>query len=783
MEYITVLKSGFRRHKAGMLSVFVLLCVIFVSLVTVLSVWINARNYVTEQMNRLGFGDFTVWVSKGLDTTELQENISQMNGVEKVNFQPLIYSNYRIADKDSDSEGQLIPYDPKSYSYKIYTDDLAGYQENQIDISPGEVYISPSLSSMFQIKPGDEILFPIARQGVEQSFIVKGYFEDPFMGSSMIGMKSFLICEQDSDKIRQGIQEFEINALAREGFMVHISLMEGSFENVSEFNRSLNEWTNIAEYTEFAHSHEAILGFMLLLHNVFCGILLAFSAVLIVVCIVVLGHSLDSSVEQEYENMGILKSIGFTGRKLRNILMIQYLSAVVAGLILGGFLSVFLTAYLNTMTITITGLLMPADIQVEYSLLFFLCIVVLLAAFIHIKTTRINRISPIAVFHVVPGSRLFHKTAVPRIYQKGMGFTLALRQLLSGKKRYISACIVAALLVFFASIVGRMDDWLGADGNGMMNAFHPAELDIGVQPMSDITLNEIENTILAYSEIDDQYLLAMPGVSVNGADYTANVISEPERFHILQGKTCTQENEVVLTEIAAKDLNVKIGDTVTAAFGTKSREYVVSGIYQCANDMGVNIGMSRDAFAQIGMEDPSMWCSHYLLKDTQFKTDILQALEDIYGRSIHVHENTWPGLYSMIDVMHGLMIFMYGSSAVFILVVTMLTGSKLLSLEQKEMGIYKVLGFTDFKLQAAFASRFFCIALFGAICGVLLSNVFADRIISSFFRMFGISNFASNPSVVKIWLPAVVVVGLYVGFTYLRAGKIKKINLITLIRK
>ncbi len=42
-------------------------------------------------------------------------------------------------------------------------------------------------------------------------------------------------------------------------------------------------------------------------------------------------------------------------------------------------------------------------------------------------------------------------------------------------------------------------------------------------------------------------MLAMPGVSVNGANYTANVITEPERFHILQGCTCINDNEVVLT--------------------------------------------------------------------------------------------------------------------------------------------------------------------------------------------------------------------------------------------
>lgn len=66
----------------------------------------------------------------------------------------------------------------------------------------------------------------------------------------------------------------------------------------------------------------------------------------------------------------------------------------------------------------------------------------------------------------------------------------------------------------------------------MMDAFNPADHDIGVQTFGSLTAEEAENLVKNYSEITDTYLLAMPGVAVNGVDYTANVISEPERFHI-----------------------------------------------------------------------------------------------------------------------------------------------------------------------------------------------------------------------------------------------------------
>lgn len=43
--------------------------------------------------------------------------------------------------------------------------------------------------------------------------------------------------------------------------------------------------------------------------------------------------------------------------------------------------------------------------------------------------------------------------------------------------------------------------------------------------------------------------------------------------------------------------------------------YEVSGIYQCANDMGANIGMSREGYLKIGHDEERLWCSHLFLPE------------------------------------------------------------------------------------------------------------------------------------------------------------------------
>ena len=281
MEIKILLKSNLKSHRGTVLGVFALILLVFLSLGAVLTVWNNSSRYVDSEMNRLGYGDITAWVSGLQDTTPLAEEVSALDEVESVGVQSLIFSEYEIGDQESDSEGQLITYDPGHYPYKFFTEDLSGYQAAPAEIAPGEVYVSASMVSMFGIQIGDTITFPIARSGGDVIFTVAGFYEDPFMGSSMIGMKGFLICEQDHEEIAEVIEESGVDSLAREGFMLHISKVSGSTLTAAQFNAFLNENTSLTSYVEFTHSKDAIAGFMLTLQNVFTSLLLAFVVILL----------------------------------------------------------------------------------------------------------------------------------------------------------------------------------------------------------------------------------------------------------------------------------------------------------------------------------------------------------------------------------------------------------------------------------------------------------------------------------------------------------------------
>lgn len=779
MEYSTLLKAGIRRHKGSLFGVFILILLVSLSLGTVLTIWTNSSSYIRAEMNRAGFGAITAWVSGLSDEDTLSEEITALPEISTVEIQQLIYTNYETNGQESDSEGQLILSNPGETRYRFFTDDLSGYRSEIPQIEPGEIYVSPSLISMFGIALGDKITYPIARAGGNMTFTVKGYYEDPFMGSSMIGMKGFLICPEDFDKITQIIGSSGIDALARVGAMLHI--FTDTNLTSSQLSSVINENTTLSEHIEFVHSADAIRGFMLILQNAFSGLLIAFVLVLLAVVFVVLGHSIGSTIESDYVNMGILKTVGFTSQQLRQIQLLQYTFSILIGMALGFALTIPVSRLVSRVTLTTTGIQVPSHFPILWGFAIYGIMLLLLATFIAWKTARIGKIAPMcAIRGTVENSHLNTKR-LPAINSKNISIHLAGRQLLTGKQKYISACLVALLLVFFASMIGRMNTWLGSDGKGMMDAFNPADHDIGVQTFGTLRMTEAETVVRSYTDITDSYLLAMPSVAVEGVDYTANVISEPERFHILSGRTCTAENEIVITEFVAADLNLNIGDSLTVTGDSGSDTYIISGIYSCANDMGANVGMNQEGYLKIGRDDPQIWCYHYFLADPTQKAVITQTLESTYGGDIHIHENTWSGLFGIISAMQALVIFMGVMVMLFILIVTVMTGSKILAAEQRDIGIYKAIGFTNKKLRFSFALRFGFAAIPGSLLGIVLAAVFTDPLVSSIMKFAGISNFASYPSTSSVLLPAAAVIILFTAFAYLASGKIKKTDLTILI--
>lgn len=777
MKKQTILQANMKRHKVVMFGILFSMIVISYALISVVSIWLNTQEHLETELERMRYGDLTIWTNEIVDEEQVLKEVEQLEAVEEVSFQPLIYSDYTIFDQQSDHEGQLIVYEPERFPYRIFDATGQGYQEEATKILPGELYVSPSILATFDAAIGDWIHIPIARQNQTKAFQIKGTFEDPYMGSSMIGMKSFLISQEDYDEMHHMIQTTGIDALARVGQMVHLKQTANHTLSNAAFNQLINEQTILGASVEFAHSKAAISGFMLILQQAFAGLSMAFALILFIVSVIIVSFSITTSIEQDEKHIGILKTIGYDAHMICSLIQRQYLIVIAVGGVLGLLCAIVTLPMISQMMVSFSGLLTPATPRFLLWFISFLLILICFYALIKVKTRRIHTISPMGILQE---QHLKH-TKYNTLKQSFLLTRISIRQLLSGKKRYAGICITSLLLVFVTSMITRMNDWLGPRGEGMMDAFNPADLDLGVQLIGEHDQAEMIQLIQQHSKITDTYDLAMPSVSLNGVDYTANVIDEPERFHIQSGRTSDQADEIVITNVIASDLNLQLQDQVTLSYHGKKSSYTVVGIYQCANDMGGTIGMSKEGFLRIGEDLPELWCHHYFLSSPENIPVIMDQLSERYGGDMFLHENTWPGLVGIIHAMHILMIVMYSMTTLFILIITIMTATKLFLFEKRTLAIYKALGYTTSSLRATFAIRYGVTSALGAILGIILSILFSDHLVGLFMNTYGISNFASNPAMSTILFPACLVSLLFASFAYMNSTKISTLELHELV--
>ena len=771
-KYRMLLKAAIKKQKASIIGIFLLVFVLALCLFSALTVYISGIDSVEREMNRLGFGDFTVWVSG--QPEGLKAEVEGVPDVDHVIAQPLIFAGYEINGSYSDNEGQLLVYDG-SVPYRFLTAD--GEELPIPEIAQGTVYISPALCSGFDVQIGDTIQFELSRSNGIKSLTVAGYFGDAFMGSSMIDMKSFLIHDSDFQEMQTVISEAaDVDVLGRVGAMFHIFQSEDSPLTDLEFHRQVHESSNISLYTEFSYQQESILNYMLLLQNILSGFLIAFSFVLLIISLIIIGHSLSVVVEQEKQDMAILKTMGLSGSGLRGLYLTLYGGTVSLGLLLGFLPAIGIAGLLAKAMVSSTGMLIELTFPTGVILPILFGILLLFAVFLFVRTRKILRIAPMQTIRETAD----RKKITSPIRKRFLGLDIALRELRSGKRKYIALCLISAFLALFLSVIGRMGTWLGSNGEGLMNTFSVADHDLGVQPFNaSVPMDEIERVINWYSPVKETYELAMQSVTVNGQEYTANVLNDTKWFHVLSGNVC-DGNSILITDTVASELELSIGDTVQVASSGRMETYTVSGTYQCANGMGSNIGMSLQGYSKIGDITGYIWCCHYILENGLMRDYAMAYLQENY-RGIDVHTNSWSGLDGIVFVMHALIAVIYLIAALFILVAVALTANKLLQSETGKMAIYKSMGLSSGRLRISFALRFLIVVTVGTAVGICVSGIFADSAIGSLLKMFGIGEFSSGFSVLGTILPLIAIPLLFFGFALAFSAKLKQVSIVKLI--
>lgn len=776
MEILTLLKANIRHKKGSFVSIIILMLIVSMSFTAVFSIKDNCTNGIEEAQEIVDLADLNLLMYNQVLTDDLLKSVEEHESVEKMVVKEAIYTfDAKFGEKKNTNPWLLVRLTDE---YRLLNEDLSGYADGVPALKKGEVYVTQGLCTNLGCDIGDTL--KLTTIGGVEEFTIKNFIVEPMCGSMNMGIKQVFISDEDFTRLQQDAVNMSTQ---QQNADLRILSIYKADENVSEgqFKHQLNKDTDIIDYCFFAITKSQSFSYTNIFPEMILSGLLVFVIFLVVIVLIVMAHSITTSIEMEYTSLGVLKAQGFTEGKIRMIFASQYLTAQIIGAILGMFLAYPIIKFFGNIFQSILAVPCKNNVSLLISLLFVVTTLVISAIFVLLITRKVGKVSPMKAISGGIDDVYFASRLNAPVSKKALPASLALRQFTSNKRRYIGTIMIVAILVFFMITMSVLG--VSVDSKSAMESMGMPVVELGVsvnEYLSDEKVEEIEDVIESYTEIEKRYFYDHVHISINGDEYSCNVYKNPEFMIMEEGRAPQYDNEIAITDFLAKELDLKIGDKVMLSRREFEEEYIITGINVFANELGLNFSMPLEGAKKLGVEDVIFY-GFNLVDDTECKV-IAQELHEKYGDILDAtgyEKDPYIDVYS--STVNAMTLVIYVISVGFSLVVVMMFCKKAFLQERRDIGIYKSLGFTSSKLRLQFAVRFLFVSLIGSAIGSLLSLIFTQSVLTAVFRFVGISSFNTQFNAMSFVIPVAIIAVSFFVFSYLASSKIKKVEIKELV--
>lgn len=203
--------------------------------------------------------------------------------------------------------------------------------------------------------------------------------------------------------------------------------------------------------------YEAVVTARYISQMICSGILSALAFFILLIGTVVITSNVANYIQEDMQNLGALKALGYTSRQLVCSLILQFLGISVISTTLGIALSYCIFPPLNDMMIAQTGIPYAVKFFPLPCLITISCISGIVSAAVYLSARRIQKLEPITAIRQGITTHNFKKNHVP--LEKTMlplHPALAMKTTLSRRKQNITTCIttlVISLILVFSSVM------------------------------------------------------------------------------------------------------------------------------------------------------------------------------------------------------------------------------------------------------------------------------------------------------------------------------------------
>lgn len=768
--------QNMKKKKGDTIVFFFLIMLAAVLFYTSISVFLGMDTVLDKAYEKANTADLLFMSSADEEIIrEIMQKQEEVTHYEASDCLDFIEIKYRKGDERDDKQAQMFlgKIDEERTIGKLVGVDLNNVAYDSL-VLPYYLKVSEG----FEV--GDICYLTIGDE--EYRFHITGFAEDPLFATplniNIYGAYISSACMEDminNNPAAEAAKSVQHKVKLKEGedsFAFELYLFPLLTQEIPQLSQTLNVGVNWS----------TMKGGVAMMSQISMGILLVFSLLLMLVVLIIIRFSIRNYIEMNLKNIGILQAAGYTSRQLNISVLIEMGMIAVVAVVLGILIGVAgsdIVGFYEGIMLGLSwnqGLNMTAGVITASVILGIVFCVALLSGRMYKKISVLEALrGGIHTHNFKKNYFPFEKTGLP------IAVTMAMKSLFNEKAKNVSIfCIV--LILAFASCVGfglydnfakNSDILLKMVGAEAGDLFVSGEnMDAVGEQLEDWAENEL---VLYYANAT----LKLEGKEIE-TSVTCDVWKEPDLVKnemIIDGRLPKYGNEIVLTNNIAKELEVEVGDTIYVTGQNERMDFLVCGIDQKINNMGLKALLSYEGLERLNSKAETAILYVYTKENVVFDDISKKITDEFSGASVTDSEKTIQSTMNGVIVAMAAICGIFVVITVFVVVMVelLLVKSKIIR-ERRNLGLSKAIGFTTGQLILQTMFMNLPIIAVGAICGSILSKYLMEPMVVICLSFCGIAKcpFTVNMQWMVLTVVGIVLIALMSSF--FSSVKIRKIE-------
>lgn len=718
-----------------------------------------------------------IFITPSKEREKLTEIFSSQEEVTDWEVTPCLYGEgikYHGEDKEENEMTFLIGSMEENRNIQSYS------IKDEIEKKENSILLPYYFKAGFSYEAGDKIYITLGNHKYE--FEVMGFIEDNLFSTPT--NISVYRCYMGENYINE-IKEKEKGFFNEQCYEYKVRLREG--ESSQKFDEKISaiitkEISDIVQYSNLGLNWEAMKGGDAIMSNISMGIIMIFGFLLMVIAIIIIRFSIKNFIEENMENIGILQAAGYASGELKASGMIEMACIAFVGAILGIGVGYLCSGVVGKIQAMLIGLSWKIGFDKKSAFITF-AVIFVLVLLVTLLTVKIY--SRITVLNALRGgihTHNFRKNYFPleksKIFLQG---ALGAKSIFGEKVKSITVCFIVIILSFTCCVGFSLYENFSLNIDNLLKL---VGMETGTAIVGGENLDSIGKEIISWEEVEKVGYYDNCNIKITKENENITLLCDfwekPEELEnemILEGRLPKYENEIVITASVSELLHAEAGDVVYVEGRGESKDYIVSGIDQKINNMGLKAMMNFEGAKRLNGQSHIYYLYIAAREGISYETIESRLLEKYDSITLMDSEKMVESMVSTIAMVMKLICILFICITVFVvcMVVMLLIKTKVVR-ERKNYGIYKALGFTTRQLMAQTVLTNLPLIVIGTIIGMIASMYITDFLVVSVLAFVGIKscNMDVNPVWLMLTFLGITVVALIVAVCF--SWKIRKVE-------